>query len=341
MNESDTRLQQLISFESRLFTKQQIDGQYFGARFQIDPLGSLTNSTIQNQKLITYTDGGTNEITLNIDSIDSTDVSMSMQILTSTFSGIFTWSTPILSFNNGVHFGIIIDDTYIADSQIYVDGLLISPTITETGSFTNNEYDFYYLIGSPDNSGFMPLAISDFRASTVAPRTSDIPNISRGYLYLDMELIFGLTFTTAGNFVNSGTDGQSAYGTPSVETGTVSPTKNIQTNLIPDIGINILGSQDNSFQLQLFAPGWQSIGRTLQPSSLRLFYNEPWDSSGILDVTNAFHEKFGYYPIGLATNFAIRLVDYRTGQATIKSNGGGGKRRRGFKAGSELAGKVN
>ncbi len=243
-------------------------------------------------------------------------------------------------FDKALHVAIERQASGFNDTLIAIDGIQQTVDVVEDGNQTSGAITADLIIGQ-DNSNFKSyIAISDFREFDMMLNDNKILWVSLGYIQNSEHVIVPAYEVIAGqlqNFANP------TIGLTFIIQGVTGDDKLVrrQNNaLIPNFTQLFADTPEANFLLLIYGSPALSLGKSGAYSRFKFVASFDTENMDEVFVYNEYRDVYGNVPPDSAVLWEWNIIDLTTGGKATPQNRKG-KKKRGFKAGSELSSQVN
>jgi len=254
-----------------------------------------------------------------------------------TISAITNDSRIDLSKPNTI--AVFVSNGNIDDVQFYVNGRKCTKSTTPSGSWSMPEADGGLILGKSVTLSNPRYSIFDVRYWDTVQTEQNLRYATLGYILGTEKAIFNFENYITGTGIIDFLENVPSHYTSNPILTNAQLQVHVDSQRVPYLLLTCEGVGIESTALNIYASPPVSFGITGKQSNYRLLGSFPWDGINEFDVTEAWRQAFGAYPINSYINFQISVFDQSTG--VVSSALSKPPKRKRFKAGAELSGAVN
>lgn len=247
-----------------------------------------------------------------------------------------------LRLDTDFHIGYQLQASGFEDGFLYVNGQALTPTDTITGVLTADVLTASLKLWPDTNSLGYQILFSDFRIyNSVLPSTK-ASDISYGYVFTDEYILIPMNILSGDQLVNYTTPGDAQPMTivdyPPLTT-VVSP---YNPRLLPNLTVEMTGTEEADYHLKFLITQFVSVGKNYVSNNFKLAELLVWSDAVVYNPQDGMAKLLYSTMANSSLWLKVQAIDRTTGAVGVELEcKPKHPRKRLFKAGAELSGKVN
>ena len=340
---NDTTVYNTPTITSYLTAQDFATDTFISFRTNIRPSTKGSPFSPNQIDLMSIQDSGGDGLTITLKGLNSSSPKLNVRFAMTTGILLRAYDITNLRLDTDFHIGYQLLATGLQDGVMYVNGKILTPTDSISGTLNFDVLTADLIIWPPTNTQAYQILFSDFRIYNDALTTAKASEVSYGYVFSDEYILIPMNILSGDQLVNYTTPGDAQpmliADFPPLTT-VVSP---YNPKLLPNITIEMDGTEENDYLLKFLCTQFVSLGKGVISNTFKLCEHLVWSDSVEYDPQAGMSKLMYSTMENSILHFKVSVLDTTTGAVGVPVECKPKKPRTKttFKAGAELSGKVN